>query len=865
MKKLDFKDRWRLIVAAISVFSVAGVYAATTCIKTAPSLPTAPTSLVATAISSTRIDLTWTDNSSDETKFELERCSGAACSNFAEIVEPATNAVSYSNTSLSASTSYSYRIRAVNAAGNSPYSNTDTESTPAAPSGDIVLGGSGYTMASHPRLNMDSTRLTTLRARSVAGKRLWDQLTINNNAYVAANCSTASMSDVVLYATSVGYLSDTSKTTWRDCAIAYFNKIKNLTTAYNVQDYGRMTLASWAYAYDFLHGVLSSQEKSDARDFVFNTWIPYIRGHSYDVFKGSGDCITDPTHNLCITSFWGQYLWGLACMGDDQRCDDLVTAGYNWYHQASVKDVIDASYVGCHSYSGSNYGRVRVQPYLLEVGDAEATALGMSASWMSWMDSCPQFYIHSTLPDFAKTGCSYTGNYCGYFDTDFYPGQSTWAQGRDTRGMLLPLDRDPANADHKKAQYWLESVRGTVTTPYAHQGRVLSTSTYGGKEYLAEWHLRYNQDATAVDYTGWATTYFATGLGRMFSRDAWGTGDKFWMEGDASSWYGDHQTTGCGGIKLFKNGEWGIVENDTRYAAGNSNQTALASYRRSSLFFGDGLVNYNGAGSYLTGGWGLYGQSSTCTFSRTSYGTTFAFYHANLDSALRSDYFPVSYIRRNVFHLKPITISGSTSAINYVVVLDAVDPTNSIAVAQQFYVPKTSPTVSDPDVSFTLTNTKTMIRRVYGTAISGNSITDSSGTASSQCIQCGSGMNRVLNTSNAASYHFIGAVLSMQGTSGALPTTGVFATADTSHNGVKIDDADVARIVLVPKDNTLTKSATFTYDVTWSASHSEHLVCGLVAGDKYDVSYSSPTMTWTKNNPAGAITIDSGGCGRYVQ
>jgi hypothetical protein len=44
---------------------------------TAPFPPSAPTGLTATAVSSTQINLTWTDNSSNETAIEIYRRTGA--------------------------------------------------------------------------------------------------------------------------------------------------------------------------------------------------------------------------------------------------------------------------------------------------------------------------------------------------------------------------------------------------------------------------------------------------------------------------------------------------------------------------------------------------------------------------------------------------------------------------------------------------------------------------------------------------------------------------------------------------------------------------------------------------------------------
>ena len=87
--------------------------------------PTAPSGLSATAVSSTQINLSWTASTDNVgvTGYQVERCQGAACSSFALVTT--VTGTTYNNTGLTASTSYSYRVRATDAAGNfSDYSNT---------------------------------------------------------------------------------------------------------------------------------------------------------------------------------------------------------------------------------------------------------------------------------------------------------------------------------------------------------------------------------------------------------------------------------------------------------------------------------------------------------------------------------------------------------------------------------------------------------------------------------------------------------------------------------------------------------------------------------------------------------------------
>ena len=95
-----------------------------------PPAPLAPSNLVATAISATRIDLSWSDNSSNETGFDIERCQGAGCDTFANIAQAAAGATSYSDTGRASGTTYRYRVRAFNAGGQSGYSDPATATTP---------------------------------------------------------------------------------------------------------------------------------------------------------------------------------------------------------------------------------------------------------------------------------------------------------------------------------------------------------------------------------------------------------------------------------------------------------------------------------------------------------------------------------------------------------------------------------------------------------------------------------------------------------------------------------------------------------------------------------------------------------------
>ncbi|MEW5767698.1 MAG: T9SS type A sorting domain-containing protein [bacterium] len=85
-------------------------------------VPNAPTNLTAVAVSTSRIDLSWTDNSTIELGFYLERKVGAG-GTYTQIATLGINVTTYQDMPLAAQTTYYYRVKAYNAAGESGYSN----------------------------------------------------------------------------------------------------------------------------------------------------------------------------------------------------------------------------------------------------------------------------------------------------------------------------------------------------------------------------------------------------------------------------------------------------------------------------------------------------------------------------------------------------------------------------------------------------------------------------------------------------------------------------------------------------------------------------------------------------------------------
>ncbi|MHB8784442.1 MAG: fibronectin type III domain-containing protein, partial [Desulfobacteria bacterium] len=92
------------------------------------SAPSAPVGLAATPLSGSTISLAWTDTSSNEDSFVIERKTGVGL--FGVIATPSTSDIAaYTDASLSERTTYTYRIKAHNSLGDSGYSNESTATT----------------------------------------------------------------------------------------------------------------------------------------------------------------------------------------------------------------------------------------------------------------------------------------------------------------------------------------------------------------------------------------------------------------------------------------------------------------------------------------------------------------------------------------------------------------------------------------------------------------------------------------------------------------------------------------------------------------------------------------------------------------
>jgi len=165
-------------VAAYNIIGNSG-YSNTANARTFALPPAAPSNLAAIGAGSGQIDLTWTDNATNESGFVIERSPNGSDS-WTEIATLADNITSYTDTGLTSGTTFFYRVSAYNLNGNSGFSNTasatTTEEPPAGPSNLSAVASSSAQIDLHWQDNSNNEAGFRVE-RSDTGYAPWTEIT----------------------------------------------------------------------------------------------------------------------------------------------------------------------------------------------------------------------------------------------------------------------------------------------------------------------------------------------------------------------------------------------------------------------------------------------------------------------------------------------------------------------------------------------------------------------------------------------------------------------------------------------------------------------------------------------------------------
>jgi hypothetical protein len=307
--------------------------------------PSVPTGVVGAAASSTQVNVTWTAATDNVgvTGYQVERCQGAGCTTFTRIGTPTAN--SYSDTGLTASTAYTYRVRATDAAGNlSGYSSNASATTQSAtppPSGTIFyIRDGGTSTACSDWTNACDTLPATLQrgatyyiADGVYGSYTFDD-PVSNTSYITIKKATATD-----HGTDAGWSS-----TYGDGQAAWSGW--QIYTDYYSFD-GQMRNADWRAGGINQYGISTGNTRLDNGSGIGgdNLTFKYIDFHGGGRDTGLGDdVIYGLTGNSNITF---QY----CALHDSDRTIFLMRG--NWQNL-----VVDHSYLARNASSPAIHGEI---------------------------------------------------------------------------------------------------------------------------------------------------------------------------------------------------------------------------------------------------------------------------------------------------------------------------------------------------------------------------------------------------------------------------------------------------------------------------------------------------------------------------
>lgn len=168
----------------INTAATVAAFRSSTSSTTPETVPSAPSGLAVQSAAHDRVTVRWTDNSSNETGFKVERSPNGAT--FTEVATLGAGMTSFADGAVLANTLYFYRVRAYNSAGASGYSGTVSVTTPDLPppppsaptSISATDNGDGTALASWTASSSAASTFEVQREQWNARKNSWGRLTV---------------------------------------------------------------------------------------------------------------------------------------------------------------------------------------------------------------------------------------------------------------------------------------------------------------------------------------------------------------------------------------------------------------------------------------------------------------------------------------------------------------------------------------------------------------------------------------------------------------------------------------------------------------------------------------------------------------
>lgn len=500
-------------------------------VDVADSPPAAPSNLVATAISASRIDLAWTDNSANEAGFVIERSPNGTTGWLALTPTTAPGVTSYADTGLTDETAYHYRVKATNAAGDSAYTSVASATT-------LALGAS-------------PTGREPMLAWTPARQGVWEQMKADYDANPSGTTLAirlyARLAQLASYIGTPDQLSAgngpiaalmyqiTGDTAWADKGITVL--VGNASALEPWSDQSRENLIELVLLFDWLYPAMSEPDKATvmARFHILaQAEIDNFVGRDSDQTTGgafgplammahSAAAEYDPTI--------ADYLDDAKIGGLDATATDQTTA------RNSIKSYLTQSSVGGEWCEGSEYnlGTTRLLAMLyasLKTATAPTDHLPEVAAELGNLPLIPLIQLTPALNQAIQWGDSQ------------YPRDPEWYQRVCTLGMLAGIGVGTTGAEY--------------ALKLCHEQMI--AQGYSGGQVFGRMMILIDPYATQTDWRSTLFSHYASGQGTLYVHDGWGTEDSlFFVRFEKRSPYVDHSMHHWGGFQLWRKAEWAIT------------------------------------------------------------------------------------------------------------------------------------------------------------------------------------------------------------------------------------------------------------------------------------------------------------------
>lgn len=480
---------------------------------TGATAPAAPSGLSATAISTNQIDLSWTLNSTGQQQVWIERSLASGGPFNVSWPIPGTN-TTYSDTTVSASTTYYYRVRAIKDGLYSNYSNQAGATTADPPinpiAGDITIP------ATHPRLWFTAAR----RAQATSYYQSTPftpptTISTGDDAYLNA----------LHYLITSNSASLSRATNW---LVNYtLPAAQVLPTAIGC-DNCRYDGENAAAVFDWCYPALSAGQKT----VIIDRWNGYLT----NVFRQTWGGVNMQMNNYYWGNLRNDFEWGVATMGDNSVASTLTNQALVSRWKNSFVPFAGAGGKGGVWQEGPSYGPVVGWYATIPFQTANNLGRDMWGETNWWFESAFAI-IYGTTPAATTRKSDPTASYelFPWNDEEYYDKAHVFYSRKYVGDWMYTVANQWSTLNvGKYARQWINTVVPTTS-----------------------WHVSsLDNGGTALSYTNLPLDYYASGNRFLYGRSAWDTTSMaVHFQLGIQNAVG-HQHRDAGNWQLWKNGIW---------------------------------------------------------------------------------------------------------------------------------------------------------------------------------------------------------------------------------------------------------------------------------------------------------------------